>query len=221
VRKTVDQAITIDKPSRRYGGLSVAQRRAERRARLLAAGLQLFGTAGFLKTSIPMICNASGVTARHFYEEFPSREALLRTILDEIAEHAHDIVREHLRATEKPVYERMLASNRAYYSYFTDDPRRARIYALESLGVSPELEAHRRALRERSIRQLTRATEVLEPTGVLHDLDSRLISIGLGSAAVAILAEWVLATNKPTVEKMAEMLTIFWTRTLRLDSDGA
>ncbi|HTC29133.1 MAG TPA: helix-turn-helix domain-containing protein, partial [Candidatus Acidoferrum sp.] len=82
MRKTVDQAITIDKPSRRYGGLSVAQRRAERRARLLAAGLQLFGTAGFLKTSIPMICNASGVTARHFYEEFPSREALLRTILD-------------------------------------------------------------------------------------------------------------------------------------------
>jgi hypothetical protein len=85
------------------------------------------------------------------------------------------------------------------------------------LGISPGLEQHRRDLRERSIRQLTRATDVLEPTGVLHDLDSRLISIGLGSAAVAILAEWVLATNKPSVDKMAEMLTVFWTRTLRLD----
>ena len=217
MRKTVDQAMAVEKPSRRYGGLSVAQRRAERRARLLAAGLQLFGTVGFLKTSIPMICNVSGVTARHFYEEFSSREALLRSILDEIAQKAHDLVRDSLRATELPVYERMLASNRAYYAYFTEDPRRARIYALESLGVSPELEQHRRELRERSIRQLTRATEVLEPTGVLHDLDSRLISIGLGSAAVAILAEWILATNKPTVEKMAEMLTVFWTRTLRLD----
>ncbi|MGA7572021.1 MAG: TetR/AcrR family transcriptional regulator [Candidatus Aquilonibacter sp.] len=212
----VDQAL-VEKPSRRYGGLSDAQRRAERRARLLAAGLELFGTIGFLKTTIPAICMASGVTARHFYEEFPSREALLRAILDEIAEHAHDIVREKLRSTDKPVYERMLASNRAYYTYFTQDPRRARIYALESLGVSPELEQHRRDLRERSIKQLTRATDFLEPTGVLHDLDSRLISIGLGSAAVAILAEWVLASNKPSVEKMAEMLTVFWTRTLRLD----
>jgi hypothetical protein len=122
-----------------------------------------------------------------------------------------------LRSTDKAVYERLLASNRAYYRYFTEDPRRARIYALESLGISPGLEQHRRDLRERSIRQLTRATDFLEPTGVLHDLDSRLISIGLGSAAVAILAEWVLATNKPSVDKMAEMLTVFWTRTLRLD----
>jgi AcrR family transcriptional regulator len=200
-----------------YGGRSVAQRRAQRRERLLSAGIELFGTLGYLKTSIPMICNASGVTARHFYQEFPSREALLREIFDDLAQRAYELVREALRATDKPVYDRVLASNRAYYTFFTEDPRRARIYALESLGISPELEQHRRAIRERSVRQLTRATEWIERTGVLQDLDSRLVAVGLASAAVALLAEWVLAASKPNVETMAETLTLFWMRTLRLD----
>jgi AcrR family transcriptional regulator len=205
------------KPSRRYAGLSVTERRAERRERLTATGFDLFGTAGFARTTIPMICAASGVTARHFYEEFSSREALLRSVYDDLAERAYEIVREALRATDKPVYERVLAANRAYYAFFTEDGRRARVYAIECLGVSSELEQHRRAVRERSVRQLTRATEWLEPTGVLQDLDSRLVAVGLASSAVALLAEWVLAEAKPSVEKMAETLTLFWMRTLRLD----
>jgi len=205
------------KASRLYGGLSVHARRASRRERLLGAARELFGTAGYNKTTIPMLCSESGVTARHFYEEFSSREALLRAVLDEIAERAYAIVRETLRATELPVRERVLASNRAYYAFLTEDPRRARIYALEALGISVELEQHRRELRERSVRQLTRATEWLGPHGVPADLDSRLVSVGLASAAIAILAEWVLAEKKPAVETMAQTLTLIWIRTLRLD----
>jgi AcrR family transcriptional regulator len=206
-----------EQTGRLYGGLSAAERRAGRRARLVKAGFELFGTVGFQKTTIPMICSASGVTARHFYEEFPSREALLRAIYDEIAGTAYEIVRDALRATDKPVYERVLHSNTAYYAYLTADARRARIYALESLGVSPELETHRRATRERSVRQLTRATEWLEPTGILKNVDSRLVAVGMASAAVAILAEWVLAARKPSVEKMADTLTMLWMRTLQMD----
>lgn len=202
--------------NRLYGGLSVNQRRAERRERLLATGFDLFGTAGYLKTTIPMICSDAGVTARHFYDEFDSREALLRAIFDDLAERSYDIVRQALRHTDKPVYERVLSANRAYYRFFTEDPRRAQIYALECLGISPELEAHRRDMRERSVRQLTRATEWLESSRLLRDVDSRLVAIGLASAAVAMLAEWVLATKKPSLEKMAEMLTLFWMRTLQL-----
>jgi AcrR family transcriptional regulator len=207
----------MPKASRPYGGLSIAARRASRRERLLAAALQLFGTAGYHRTTIPMLCSESGVTARHFYEEFASREALLRALLDEVAERAYAIVREALRATDLPVHERVLASNRAYYAFLTEDPRRARIYALESLGISVELEQHRRELRERSVRQLTRATEWVGPHGMHADLDSRLVSIGLASAAVAILAEWVLAEKKPGIETMAQTLTLIWMRTLRLE----
>ncbi len=206
------------KPSRVYGGLSVSDRRASRRERLLTAGFELFGTAGFHKTTIPMLCSQSGVTARHFYEEFESREAVLRAIYDDLAERAYEIVREKLRATGIRVYDRVLAANRAYYVYLTEDPRRARIYAVECLGVSDAMEQHRLDVRERSIRQLTRAQRWVEVEGVTSDLDSRLVAIGLASAAVALLAEWVLAKTKPDVDTMAHTLTRFWMRTLRLES---
>lgn len=205
----------MTKRMRTYGGLSPDARRASRRERLLNAGLELFGTAGYARTTIPMICTESGVTARHFYEEFESREALLRAVLDDVAERAYEIVREALRATDVPVNERVLASNRAYYRYLTEDPRRARIYALESLGISVELEQHRRELRERSVRQLTRAAQW--GGSAPPDLDTRLVSIGLASAAIAILAEWVLAERKADVETMAQTLTLIWMRTLRLE----
>lgn len=205
----------MTKRVRTYGGLSPDARRASRRERLLNAGLELFGTAGYARTTIPMICTESGVTARHFYEEFESREALLRAVLDDVAERAYEIVREALRATDVPVNERVLASNRAYYRYLTEDPRRARIYALESLGISVELEQHRRELRERSVRQLTRAAQW--GGSAPPDLDTRLVSIGLASAAIAILAEWVLAERKADVETMAQTLTLIWMRTLRLE----
>lgn len=204
----------MTKRIRTYGGLSPDARRASRRERLLGAALELFGTTGYARATIPMICTESGVTARHFYEEFESREALLRAVLDRVAEAAYEIVREALRATDLPVHERVLASNRAYYRYLTEDPRRARIYALEALGVSVELEQHRRELRERSVRQLTRAAEW---GNTAAGLDTRLVSIGLASAAVALLAEWVLAERKPEVEVMAQTLTLIWMRTLRLE----
>lgn len=205
------------KPGRPYGGRSVVERRASRRSRLLDAGFELFGTVGFAKTTIPMLCTESGVTARHFYEEFSSREALMRALFDDLSERGHKIVGQALHATDLPVNERVMASNRAYYRFFTEDPRRARIYAIECLGVSAKFEVHRRAVRERSIRQLTRAAEWPQSAGIAPDLDSRLIAVGLSSAAVAVLAEWVLAERKPSVEKMAETLTLFWMRTLRLD----
>ena len=205
----------MTKRVRTYGGLSPDARRASRRERLLNAGLELFGTVGYARTTIPMICTESGVTARHFYEEFESREALLRAVLEIIAERAHEIVRDALRATDLPVNERVLASNRAYYRYLTEDPRRARIYALESLGISVELEQYRRELRERSVRQLTRAAQW--GGSAPPDLDTRLVSVGLVSAAIAILAEWVLAERKADVETMAQTLRLIWMRTLRLE----
>ena len=49
-------------PRRGYGGRSAAERRAERRERLLAAGLELFGTRGYAATSIERLCAAASVS---------------------------------------------------------------------------------------------------------------------------------------------------------------
>src|ERR1700761_6805201 len=90
-----------------YGGRSAPQRRAERRERLLDAALELYGTNGFRRTTIPMLCTASGVTARHFYEEFESREALLRALYDRVAETAFERTVAALRVAGGTPHERI------------------------------------------------------------------------------------------------------------------
>ena len=79
-------------PQRSYAGRTAAERRAERRERLLEAGLQLFGTDGYAATSIEKLCAAAGVSTRSFYEEFDGREALLMALHDRVTQRALDAV---------------------------------------------------------------------------------------------------------------------------------
>jgi AcrR family transcriptional regulator len=206
------QAVTAK--GRTYGGLSALARRAERRQRLLDAGLELFGTVGFAKTTIPMLCAASGVTARHFYEDFASREALLRTLYDRIATTAFERVVAALRVRERTVHERIRNGNAAYFRYLTRDPRRARIYTIEAVGKHAELEQHRLSMREAFVRKLTKATDRMDN----RDVDSRLLSAAIAGAAHDLLLEWVLAARRPPVEKLITTITTLWIRSLQIDS---
>ena len=78
---------------RRYRGRLPDERRADRRRRLLDAGLELFGTVGYHGTSIERLCAQAGVTARHFYQEFSGREALLAALFGEIVSEVGQAVK--------------------------------------------------------------------------------------------------------------------------------
>src|SRR5581483_8896362 len=73
-----------ERRSRRYASKTLDERREERRARLLAAGLDLFAANGFAGTTIEALCAAAGVSTRNFYEEFGSREALVVALHDDV-----------------------------------------------------------------------------------------------------------------------------------------
>src|SRR5258707_5635446 len=68
-------------PRNPYGGVSARARVASRRDRLLAAGLELFGTQGYLCTTIDQVCAEAGLTKRDFFESFRSCEELLCALL--------------------------------------------------------------------------------------------------------------------------------------------
>ncbi|WP_029109320.1 TetR/AcrR family transcriptional regulator [Mycobacterium sp. URHD0025] len=69
---------------RGYGGMSAADRRTERRSKLLAAGRQIWGESGITEVTVRAVCTAAGLTSRYFYEQFPSRDALLFAISDDV-----------------------------------------------------------------------------------------------------------------------------------------
>lgn len=134
---------------RLYGGMTAEQRRAERRRRLLDTALELFGTDGYPYTGIERICSHAGVTARHFYEEFGSREGLLVALYDEIVAEILGRVATAVAEAPEDAIELTRAGLRAFVHGMIDDPRRARVTCLEVVGVSPALEAHRRTVLRR------------------------------------------------------------------------
>ena len=73
---------------RRYSGQSFVHRQEDRRARLIQAALAVAGRFGLEGTSVAAICAEAGLTARYFYESFPTREAIFveayRKVQDEL-----------------------------------------------------------------------------------------------------------------------------------------
>lgn len=133
-------------PVRPWRGVSAEQRVSERRERLLAAGLQVFATAGFQASKVRDVCAEAKLTERYFYESFGDKEALLRAV-------AEGIVADFVAAAAPSValvgsdYDAAAGgAARAVITSLTDDPRRARILFVEIVGVSPALEDRRRVL---------------------------------------------------------------------------
>ena len=184
---------------------------------MLDAGFTLFGTAGFPNTTISKLCSAAGVTERHFYEEFASREALLRDVYEAVAARAfEEVFAATPRGTDATPQERIHKRTQAYFTYLTRDPRRARIYALEIMATG-ELQQHRRATRERFVSALARGIGRMDTRNETIGIDARLVAAAIAGAAHELLVEWVLAKERPAVDEMAQAIAALWLRALRLD----
>lgn len=71
-------------PTRTYRGMTAADRVQERRERLIAAGLQMFGTRGIAAARVDDICAEAGLTKRYFYESFSSPDGLVQAVLEDV-----------------------------------------------------------------------------------------------------------------------------------------
>lgn len=172
---------------RRYRGHDPARRRLERRERLEAAGLELFGTVGFGTTSVKTVCEQAGVSPRHFYEHFADREALLVALVEAIGEEL--IEASFSASSANPDLDSAVrAGVKAYLEVLAGDPRKARLLFRESVGVSETVERVRGAIRDRfadfvRARALALGTveaetprNILLPVGVVgavHEMASR------------------------------------------------
>ena len=130
-----------------YGGVSAAERRAERRAKLMAAALELLGTEGMGRYPVRAVCIQARLTPRFFYESFPDLDALAVAVFDDVVEdttsHVLVAVADAVRDAPEDRRAQARAAIGTVVSDLTDDPRRARIVFVEALGN--EALARRRA----------------------------------------------------------------------------
>src|SRR5687768_3294454 len=98
-----------------YGRRSGAERRAERRERLLAAALDTFASQGFRAASIEQLCATAKVSTRGFYEEFDGKEAVLASLHDQLNERALVAVGDAVSAVAVDDLERRATAGCAAY----------------------------------------------------------------------------------------------------------
>lgn len=185
-------------PRRHYGGRSDEQRRAERRERLLDAGLELFGGHGYAATSIERLCATASVSTRNFYEEFPGREALLVALHDQITERAlANAVAALTGHEEKPLADRVDRMVRAYITTTSGDPKWTRLAYVEVVGVSAEVERHRLKWRERIVDFLVGEADRAVGRGEAGARDFHLTAVAFIGAVNELVYHW--STHDRTV----------------------
>lgn len=120
---------------RPYRGVAPADRIAQRRARLVASAVALFGSAGYGATSIKGVCNHAGLTERSFYESFGAKEDLLQAAYRHCAAQLHAVISAAAEAAAPTPSARMLAALGAYFGAIREAAV-ARVVLFEMDGVS-------------------------------------------------------------------------------------
>jgi len=185
------------RPGRIYAGQSAEGRNADRRERLMAAGLEAFGTQGFHGTTIEQLCTAAAVATRSFYEIFASREALLIALHDEINARALDAVVAALDRVDSPnLHARAVAAFTAYLEVITTDPRWVRITLSETVGASGATYRARREALSRFAEFLHLELDRLAEAGVVPARDYSLTSVSVVGGLTA-LVESLLPPDEP------------------------
>lgn len=187
-----------------YGGRSAEGRNTERRERLMAAGLEAYGTRGFQGTTIEQLCTEAGVATRSFYEIFASREALLIALHDEINARALDAIVEALDDVDSDdLHARAVAAFTAYLDVITTDPRWVRITLRETVGASPATYQARREALGRFESFLHAELERLAAAGVVPGRDLHLTAVAVVGGLTALVESLLPPDAQPRALRRA------------------
>ncbi|QIS04421.1 TetR family transcriptional regulator [Nocardia brasiliensis] len=110
-----------------YRGTSTAERREDRRRRLIDAALDIVGTQGVSALTVRGVCEQAKVGPRFFYEAFPDLDVLAAELLLEVQEAALGRARDAITDTPGSPADKIRAGVAALIIEVTDDPRRAQI----------------------------------------------------------------------------------------------
>ena len=175
-------------PRRTYGGVSAEERIAGRRERLLAAGLELFGTRGFAATGVKDVCRQAELTDRYFYESFKDTPQLFLAVFDGVIDELFAAVATAVAAADAEPRAQLHAAVDTFIRALSDDPRKARVVFFEAGAAGPAAHEHMNAA-------LRRFTDLVALTtrGYLPDWPEDRLRVGalaLVGMLERVVVEW-------------------------------
>jgi AcrR family transcriptional regulator len=205
----------IPQAGRLYGGLTQERRLQERRRRLIEAGLDIFSSEGYTRTPIERICGVARVATRHFYELFSNKEALLIAVLDYVMDNSRAAVFRAIAIDTDDPRERFRPGISAFVHSYLDDPRHVRIALVEVVGVSLEVEKHRREIEREFHHIIQSQIDLMAGLGLMPKRDYSLVSQALGGAINQLLIDWAYMDNPTPVDRIIDELAGFFQAAIR------
>lgn len=171
--------------SRGWAGTTLADRRVDRRRRLLDVGLDLLGTEGSAAVSVRSVCRSARLTDRYFYENFADRDALLLAVYDAVAYEAGQVLIGAVasRANSDDETVARVAVD-AFLDLITEDPRKGRVLLLEPLADQ--------ALGARSVAVSPAFAHIIRAQlGSADETASELTATAIVGAMANLLIRWL------------------------------
>jgi AcrR family transcriptional regulator len=178
--------------------VSQDDRRAQRRGKLIAAAISVYGERGYRQATVKAVCEAAGLTERYFYESFANSGELLIASFNAVTFRVFEASVEAAAAAGRSRTERARALLRAYFTALQRDPRSARVFLVEIRGVSREVDK----AFDAALRQIGREVgKIVAPPDSEPD---QLLEAGVVGGVIHIALRWIEDGYLPTIEAVTD-----------------
>lgn len=197
--------------TRSYAGLAPEERVARRRQQFIEAGKQLFGTIGYRKTTVRLLCAEAGLTDRYFYESFESIERLLVAVYNRLIDDLErSILMALASANEGDSLEQRIRQALDALYRTAEDPLLSRVIWIEILGVSPGAEAIYNVTLRRFADLLFNLAKAMLPDWPVSEPVARTACMGLIGAVSETAKDWLHAGYRQPRETLVEGMMLMF-----------
>lgn len=181
---------------RRYGGVALEDRKAERRDRLVRAAVAVSARLGRDGATVAAICAEAGLTARYFYESFQNRDELFiaafRRVQDELFSRM---------APPEKARDPARAALTGFFHALAAHPGLARVFLLD-------LDRHDPAMKALGRDADARLGALIAPHAP-ESAVSGLLRAGITGAIVQIARRWIESDFAEDPERVATLALRF------------
>ena len=191
---------------RDYNGKTAAERIAQRRERLIDAGVELFGERGYAATSIRAVLQQAGLRDRYFGESFADLDALLAAVYSRLIDEEISGCAAAIDKTNGGS-EGARAMIDTITRSFAKNPGKARIKSREVLSGGPVAREQRHA----GLRRLAElVADLLPPSTALNRSEVLLLGLSIVAAADELLMTWMEGAEGLTRKDVVDLVMLLF-----------
>lgn len=198
-------------PGRRYGGIDSEERQRQRKAKLIEAGLAVFGEQGYHQSTVRDVCKQAQLTSRYFYESFESMEALFRAVYIDVSRELMQSTIMSLASCQPEPEKLAEAALRTFYEFIRHDPHRARVTLIDVLNVGEGMNA----LTDKAHQDFAHLIggfmyQMFPKLAQKGELDFLVLANGLVGANTRIATQWVAERCKTPLEHVLRNVLVMF-----------